>query len=150
MDPVLIADLCRDNIQPGYISAIVMVKWPYSSARQEMALILAEPSLRLRRANGQVKVRFTGAGALTLAMADVAVGDRVQLNLQGAVAKSRSEPKQLQGGIAFELCYTEIMALWMLPNGDPILSLEPNVDTDLAPELQPGHVDFGHVSCLNI
>lgn len=136
MHPIPIAKLCPDNIQSGHISAIVMVKWPYSSARHEMAVILAEPSLRLRRANGQVKVRFTNIGALSLAMADITVGDEMQLSLQGAVAEWKSEAEKLERAITFELCYTKDVAVRVLRNGVEVFNLNTHVDAGMVPVSQ--------------
>lgn len=136
MHSIPIVSLYRDNIQPNYISAIVMVKWPYSSKSHKMAVILAERSLRLRRANGQVKVRFTGADALTLAMADITIGDEMRLRLEGAVVKSRSDAEQLRGGTTFELCYTEAVAVQVLRDGVEVFNLNTNVDTGVVLDSQ--------------
>jgi hypothetical protein len=133
MHPIPIADLCRDDIQPGYITAIVMVKWPYSSARNEMAVILAEPSLRLRRANGQVKARFTGAGGLALDKAHIAVGDEMLLSLQDAVAEERSGTEKLERGLGFELCYAKGAAMRVLRNGVEVFSLNALADGGMVP-----------------
>lgn len=130
MDPIPIAKLLP-GIQSGYIRAIVMVKWPYSSSRREMAVILAEPSLRLRRANGQVKARFTNASALSLAMADIMVGDKMLLSLQGAEAEWKSEAEKLERGIGLELCYTNNVAVRVLRNGVEVVNQNTIVDAGM-------------------
>ena len=84
-----------------------MVKWPYSSSRHEMAVILAEPSLRLRRAKGHVKVRFTNVGDLSLAIANIIIGDEMFLSLQGAVVLQLSAQvlaRQSKAGLGLERC----------------------------------------------
>jgi hypothetical protein len=130
MDLIPIAKLLP-GIQSGHIRAIVMVKWPYSSSRREMAVILAEPSLRLRRANGQVKARFTNASALSLTMADITVGDEMLLSLQGAAAEWKSEDEKLERGIGLELRYTNSVALRVLRNGVEVVSQNTIVDAGM-------------------
>ena len=138
MHPIHITDLCQDDIPPGYISAIVMVKWPYSSSRHEMALILAEPSLRLRRENGQVKVRFTGVGGLALAKAHIAVGDEMLLSLQGAVAEEKSGTQKLERGLGFELRYARGVAMRVLRNGVEVFSLNALADASVITPVHQG------------
>ncbi|KAI0570355.1 hypothetical protein Alg130_11261 [Pyrenophora tritici-repentis] len=56
MDYAPIADLRPDlfRLESKWVKAIVMVKWPYSSLKHELAVILAEPELRLRAKNEPV------------------------------------------------------------------------------------------------
>ena len=100
-----------------------MVKWPYSSSRHEMAVILAAPSLRLRRAKGHVKVRFTNVGDLSLAIANIIIGDEMFLSLQGAVANWESEAEKLERGMGFELCYTKDVTVRVLREGAEVVNL---------------------------
>jgi hypothetical protein len=96
-----------------------------------MAVILAEPSLRLRRANGQVKARFTNTSALSLAMADITVGDEMLLSLQGAEAEWKSEAEKLERGIRLELRYTKNVAVRVLRNGVEVVSQNTIVDAGM-------------------
>lgn len=135
MDFIPIAKLFP-GIRSGNIRAVVMVKWPYSFSQREVAVILAEPSLRLRRANGQVKARFTNDCALSLAMADVTVGDEMLLSLQGAVAERKSEVEKLERGIGLELCYTKGVAVRVLRNGVEVVNLNTIVGAGMMADLQ--------------
>ncbi|KAJ6267459.1 hypothetical protein PSV08DRAFT_355028 [Bipolaris maydis] len=127
MDLIPIAEI-SPNIPSGQIRAIVMIKWPYSTSRNEMAVVLAEPSLRLRRVNGQVKVRFTNSSALSLAMTDITIGDEVLLSLQGAVVEWKSQIEKIKRGVGFGLCYTKDVVVRVLRNGVEIAAINTSVD----------------------
>jgi hypothetical protein len=82
-----------------------------------MAVILAEPSLKLRRANGQVKVRFTNTNnTLDPTTADIKVGDEILLGLQGVVAEQKRPAEDPERGVELELHYTKGVTVRVIRN----------------------------------
>lgn len=65
------------------IRAAVTLVWPYSSSTKSFSVLLAEPDVRLRRSNGQVKVTFHALVAERIAETHVGIGDEVVLQLAG-------------------------------------------------------------------
>jgi len=64
-----------------YIEAKVALVWPYSSSTRQLSLLLAEQDVLLRKAKGQLKVIFHGAGAREIARTRVGIGDKVKIGL---------------------------------------------------------------------
>ena len=73
-----------DRLEEQSIRAVVTLVWPYSSATKTLSLLLSEPDVRLRRANGQVKVIFYDIVAEMVAKSKVGIGDEVALSLNGS------------------------------------------------------------------
>lgn len=67
-----------------HIDAVVTLLWPYSSKTESSAMLLAAPDMRLRNKKGQVRVCLRGAAAVAVARAQVGIGDKILLRLQGA------------------------------------------------------------------
>ena len=68
----------------GYIEAVIVLIWPYSSSSRSLSLLLADKDVRLRRSKGQVKVNFDGKCAEAVALTRLEIGDTVKLGLLGA------------------------------------------------------------------
>ncbi|KAJ5099643.1 hypothetical protein N7532_006644 [Penicillium argentinense] len=73
-----------EQLEGKCIYATVTLVWPYSSSTKSLALLLAEPDIRLRRSNGQVKAVFHGRVAEKVAGSLVGIGDHVRLALKGS------------------------------------------------------------------
>lgn len=73
-----------EHLEEHSIRAVATLVWPYSSATKSLALLLAEPDVRRRRSNGQVKVIFHGLVAESVAKAQAGIGDEVALSLSGS------------------------------------------------------------------
>lgn len=94
------------------IKAVVTLTWPYSSATGSVAFLLSEPDFRLRRARGQVRVRFSGSSAKAIAASGIASGDEVILCLDGVEWVSDKDTVVTPGrGIEHELKFTERLLL---------------------------------------
>lgn len=94
------------------IKAVITLTWPYSSATSSVAFLLAEPDFRLRRARGQVRVRFSGSSAKAIAASGTQSGDEVTLGLDGAEWLPDNETIAAPGrGIEWELKFTERLLL---------------------------------------
>jgi hypothetical protein len=90
------------------IKAVVTLKWPYSSSSGTIALLLAEPDFRLRRAKGQVRVQFSGASAKAIARSEISSGDEVTLSLEGVEWAKDPKTTQAPGqSVDWELRFTE-------------------------------------------
>jgi len=70
--------------QDRILVAEVALLWPYSSSTRRAALLITEPDFRLRRHRGQVRVQLHGAAASAVGPSRIAIGDHVQLSLEGA------------------------------------------------------------------
>lgn len=83
--PIPIAQInpAFDRLTESSIRAAVTLVWPYSSSTKSFSVLLAEPDVRLRRANGQVKVTFHALVAERIAETHVGIGDEVVLGLSG-------------------------------------------------------------------
>lgn len=92
------------QIDPGYeqlaessIRATITLVWPYSSLTKSFSSLLAEPDVRLRRPNGQVKVTFHGLVAERIAKTHVGIGDEVVLDLAGCRLEKNDTAAQTPG-----------------------------------------------------
>lgn len=83
--PIPIAQInpAFDQLAGSSIRATVTLVWPYSSSTKSFSVLLAEPDVRLRRTNGQVKVTFHALVAERIAETHVGIGDEVVLGLSG-------------------------------------------------------------------
>ncbi|OAP61654.1 hypothetical protein AYL99_03857 [Fonsecaea erecta] len=79
-----IADLSPSQSSPdAHILAQVALVWPYSSSTGTIALLLADPDIRRRKSNGQVKAVFRNGCAKEVAKSKVGIGDTMRLALVG-------------------------------------------------------------------
>ncbi|KAG9769215.1 hypothetical protein KCU88_g6935, partial [Aureobasidium melanogenum] len=93
-----IAHLSPSSVQTSsYIAANVALVWPYSSATGNLALLLAEPDVRLRKHKGQVKVVFRDGCAREIAKTKVGIGDTVKLALAGCEWKETGDAVSTPG-----------------------------------------------------
>ncbi|CZT13809.1 uncharacterized protein RCO7_09018 [Rhynchosporium graminicola] len=94
------------------IRAVVTLTWPYSSATGSVAFLLSEPDFRLRRAKGQVRVRFSGSSAKAVRASGIASGDEIVLSLDGVEWVSNDATVVTPGrGIEYELGFSERLLL---------------------------------------
>ena len=111
-------------IESKHFRATVTLIWPYSSSTRQFALLLAEPDLRLRRKNGQVRARFSGASAKGLATTGVGIGDEVVLSLRGAQFIQEGAISTPGKSIDWELSYVQTVVVQVLRNEIEIANLE--------------------------
>lgn len=97
--PTPIAELSPtvEHLSDSCIHAVVTLLWPYSSSTKSLSLLLADPDVRLRRLNGQVKVVFHGVIAENVAKSHVGIGDVVRLGLAGSRFVSKETEAQTPG-----------------------------------------------------
>lgn len=107
MEAISIASLSPQRTPPsGAIHAVVALVWPYSSLSRQCALLLVDPDFRLRKKQGQVRIRFTGASAEAVATSHVGIGDKIVLALSGAAWALNVEEMQMPGcGVDGDLEY---------------------------------------------
>jgi hypothetical protein len=110
-------------IESKHFRATVTLIWPYSSSTRQFALLLAEAELRLRRKNGQVRARFSGASAKAIATTGVGIGDEVVLSLCGAQFVQEGAISTPGKSISWELSYTQTVVVQVLRNGSEIANL---------------------------
>ncbi|KAI4951904.1 hypothetical protein J4E91_003365 [Alternaria rosae] len=137
MDHAHISELSPElaAIESKQFRATVTLIWPYSSSTRQFALLLAEPELRLRRKNGQVRARFSGASAKAIATAGVGIGDEVVLSLRGAEFVKEGAVSTPGKSIEWELSYTQTVVIRVYRNGSETANLEL---VDAAPTPAPG------------
>jgi hypothetical protein len=111
-------------IESKQFRATVTLIWPYSSSTRQFALLLAEPNLRLRRRNGQVRVRFSTASAKAIATTGVEIGDEIVLSLRGAHFIQEGAISTPGKSIDWELSYTQTVVVQVFRNGSEIANLE--------------------------
>lgn len=112
------------GIDSLHIRAVVTLIWPYSSSARTFALLLADPDFRRRRKNGQVRVRFTGSGARSLASTGVGIGDEVVLGLRGAEFLRDSDVSTPGKSIDWELEYGQTLGARVIRDGEELAVLE--------------------------
>jgi hypothetical protein len=108
------------------VKAIVTLTWPYNSATDSVAFLLAEPDFRLRRSKGQVRVQFSGSSAKRIAKSGISSGDEVVLCLDGVEWLRDEAAVSTPGkGVDFELKFTERLVIQVrltVSAGDHIFS----------------------------
>jgi len=103
-----ISQLSPNLATPTSIKAVVTLIWPYSSATNSTAVLLAEPNFRLRREGGQVRIQFSGSCRKAVADHGIGSGDVVSLSLEGAEWIETESAIQTPGrSIKWELKYSE-------------------------------------------
>ncbi|KAF4445560.1 hypothetical protein F53441_10692 [Fusarium austroafricanum] len=94
------------------ISGTITITWPFSILNKSIAFLLAERDFRLRRENGQVRIRFHGAAAKAIADASLGAGDEIRVSLQGAKWEKNETQTQVAGStLAWQLEYTNHLTL---------------------------------------
>jgi hypothetical protein len=111
-------------VETKHFRATVTLIWPYSSSTRQFAILLAEPELRLRRKNGQVRVRFSGASAKAIATTGVGIGDEVVLSLRGAQFVQEGVISTPGRSIDWELSYTQTVVVQVVRDGSEVANLE--------------------------
>jgi hypothetical protein len=137
MEQVAIAALNPELPAPAskQFRAVVTLIWPYSSSQRQFALLLGDPSFRLRRKAGQVRARFSGSSAKAIASTGVGIGDEVVLSLSGAEFVQDGSVSTPGKSIDWELSYTQTLSARVVRNGIEIASLDLN---NVAPTPAPG------------
>ncbi|EUC46754.1 hypothetical protein COCMIDRAFT_25231 [Bipolaris oryzae ATCC 44560] len=112
------------SVESQHFRATVTLIWPYSSSARQLALLLAEPDLRLRRKNGQVRARFSGASAKAIATTGVGIGDEVVLSLRGAQFVTEGAISTPGRSIDWELEYVQTVVIRIYRNGEETANIE--------------------------
>jgi len=101
-----------EHADERYVSGVVTLIWPYASATKSLSLLLVEPDFRLRRHQGQVRVRFNGASAKAVARSGISSGDQLLLSLRGIQWEKDASVATTPGkGIEWEIRYGERVQL---------------------------------------
>lgn len=126
MEQTPIAQLSPElpSVESQHFRATVTLIWPYSSSACQLALLLAEPDLRLRRRNGQVRARFSGASAKAIATTGVGIGDEVVLSLRGAQFVTEGAISTPGKSIDWELEYVQTVVIRIYRNGEETANIE--------------------------
>lgn len=112
------------TVESKHFRARVTLIWPYSSSARQLALLLAEPDVRLRRKNGQVRARFSGASAKAIATTGVGIGDEVVLSLRGAQFVTEGAVSTPGKSIDWELVYAQTAVIRVFRNGQETANVE--------------------------
>ncbi|EMD92320.1 hypothetical protein COCC4DRAFT_162301 [Bipolaris maydis ATCC 48331] len=112
------------SVESQHFRATVTLIWPYSSSARQLALLLAEPDLRLRRRNGQVRARFSGASAKAIATTGVGIGDEVVLSLRGAQFVTEGAISTPGKSIDWELEYVQTVVIRIYRNSEETANIE--------------------------
>lgn len=104
--------LQMSNPSSRSIKVITTLIWPYSSSRNSITLLVAEPDFRLRRRRGQIRVEFSGPAAKAVARTGLGSGDEIILALEGARFEKDDVPSGTPGrGSEWELRFTERLVM---------------------------------------
>lgn len=79
--PIQELDTSTDPPRNSTIHAVVTLLWPYSSSTRQCALLLSERDFRLRARGGQIRVKFSGPAARSVAEGKLGIGNEVVLEL---------------------------------------------------------------------
>ncbi|KAF2816324.1 uncharacterized protein BDZ99DRAFT_494165 [Mytilinidion resinicola] len=143
MERIAIAEVAPTLPSPEtkVIHAVVTLLWPYSSSTKQCALLLADPDFRLRHRQGQVRVRFSGPSATTIAQSGIGIGDEVTLGLLGARFIEDDGGIQTPGkSVDWELGYGRRVVLEITREGKELSSIDLD-DRDPSPEPSPEDED---------
>ncbi|KAJ4249493.1 hypothetical protein NW762_012350 [Fusarium torreyae] len=108
-DPTPIAQLDPDvsDQEKRVVDGTITITWPFSILNKSIAFLLAERDFRLRRENGQVRIRFHGAAAKAIADASLGAGDDIRVSLQGVKWEKNETHTQVAGStLAWQLEFT--------------------------------------------
>src|ERR1051326_2986235 len=117
------------------IKGVVTLLWPYSSSTRKCALLLAEEDFRLRKRKGQVRVRFEGPAATSLAGQRLQIGDVLYLALAGCdwIKDEKTKETETPGrSIDYELKYRRKLRLEAYRGGERVANL--NIERDASPD----------------
>ncbi|KAL8711451.1 MAG: hypothetical protein Q9220_004109 [cf. Caloplaca sp. 1 TL-2023] len=111
-DRIAIAQL-SPSVDPKnqVLEGVVTLIWPYSASSKAFSILLAESDFRLRRQNGQVRVRFTGPSAEAASKCNVQSGDRIILSLLGVRWEKETSKSTPGSRIEWELHFTDRLIL---------------------------------------
>ncbi|TLD21177.1 hypothetical protein PspLS_08833 [Pyricularia sp. CBS 133598] len=118
----------------------VTVVWPYSLIRKSFAFVIAEPDVRLRDSNGQIRLQVDGAIAKLVAESGLESGDEILLSLAGAGWAPNTYETRIPGSCSsWQLEYTQKITLEIkssFTEDTKILDVTnpPSTETDAAPE----------------
>ncbi|SPJ83855.1 uncharacterized protein FTOL_10371 [Fusarium torulosum] len=113
-DSISISQLNPDISEPEkrVVCGTVTITWPFSILHKTVAFLLAERDFRLRRENGQVRVRFHGAAARAIADASLGAGDEIRVSLQGVKWEKNETHTQVAGStLEWQLEFTNRLIL---------------------------------------
>ncbi|USP73050.1 hypothetical protein yc1106_00324 [Curvularia clavata] len=111
-------------LESKHFRATVTLIWPYSSSARQLALLLAEPDVRSRRRNGQVRARFSGASAKAIATTGIGIGDEVVLSLRGAQFVSEGTVSTPGKSIDWELEYAQTVVIRVFRHSEETANIE--------------------------
>ncbi|KAK4138751.1 hypothetical protein BT67DRAFT_476935 [Trichocladium antarcticum] len=90
----------------------VGITWPYNSVTKTAAFLLAEPDVRLRRANGQVRVELHGPSAQAAHECGIGAGDELLLSLDGVEWAKDVSPGRIPGSrVDWQLQFSQRLVL---------------------------------------
>ena len=104
-----------------FVEGLVTLIWPYSVSKRSYSVLLADPDVRLRHHNGQVRIHFMGASAKAAAGCTIKYGDRISLKLQGVQWERDQAPSSTPGrSVEWELQFDQYVSLqvrfwWHIP-----------------------------------
>ncbi|KAL4726118.1 hypothetical protein ACLX1H_006795 [Fusarium chlamydosporum] len=113
-ESIPIAQLNPDasNQENRVVCGTVTITWPFSILTKSVAFLLAERDFRLRRENGQVRVRFHGAAAKAIADASLGAGDEIRVSLKGVQWEKNETQTQVAGStLAWQLEFTNRLVI---------------------------------------
>ncbi|RFN47588.1 hypothetical protein FIE12Z_8178 [Fusarium flagelliforme] len=113
-EAIPIAQLNPDSSGQGnrVIYGTITITWPFSILTKSIAFLLAERDFRLRRENGQVRVRFHGAAAKAISEASLGAGDEIRVSLEGGHWEKNETQTQIAGStIAWQLEFTNRLVI---------------------------------------
>ncbi|KAG5757166.1 hypothetical protein H9Q72_012069 [Fusarium xylarioides] len=138
-EPISIAQLSPDvpSEDARVIIGTVTITWPFSILNKSIAFLLAERDFRLRRQNGQVRIRFHGAAARAIADTSLGAGDEVRVSLQGVKWEKNETQTQVAGStLAWQLEFSNRLVLGIRRPGeerDTLLNIDaPDAETGVA------------------
>ncbi|KAH6963597.1 hypothetical protein DER45DRAFT_553598 [Fusarium avenaceum] len=133
-DSISIAQLNPDISEPEkrLVCGTVTITWPFSILHKSVAFLLAERDFRLRRENGQVRVRFHGAAARAISDASLGAGDEIRVSLQGVKWEKNETHTQVAGStLEWQLEFTNRLILGI---SRPETGQETIIDIDVPTE----------------
>ncbi|RGP66144.1 hypothetical protein FLONG3_8961 [Fusarium longipes] len=100
------------NQENRVVHGTITITWPFSILTKSIAFLLAEHDFRLRRENGQVRVRFHGAAAKAISDASLGAGDDIRVSLKGVEWKKNETQTQVAGStLAWQLEFTNRLVI---------------------------------------
>ncbi|KAL2268681.1 hypothetical protein VTJ83DRAFT_3527 [Remersonia thermophila] len=99
LQPTPIAQLGPDlPDQPSrVVRGQVTITWPYNSVNKTLAVLIAEPDVRLRRNKGQIRIVLSGPSAVAVSACGLGAGDELLFALAGAEWSKDASPGRIPG-----------------------------------------------------